>query len=335
MTHTLLITGGAGYIGSHTVRECLRAGYRVVVLDNLSTGFRWAVPEQCEFIQGDVADRDRVETLLREFTVHGVVHFAGSVVVPESVRDPLKYYRNNTIASQRLIEACVATGVDCFVFSSSAAVYGRPDRVPVDEQAPARPISPYGATKLMTEWMLRDVAATRSGFRYCALRYFNVAGAATDGTLGQATRDATHLIKVACEAACGLREEVVVFGDDYDTPDGTGVRDYIHVEDLARAHVAALEMLRESRESHVLNCGYGHGYSVRQVLDTVRAVSGVDFAVRQGPRRAGDPPALVADVGAIGRVLDWSPRHDDLEEICRSAWDWEREGVHRHRAPDR
>jgi UDP-glucose 4-epimerase len=261
-----------------------------------------------------------------------VVHFAGSIVVPESVRDPLKYYRNNAAASRNLIEVCVEKGVGRFVFSSSAAVYGIPDRQPVSESAPLRPINPYGTTKLITEWVLRDVVASLeqrdavkdSGFCYAALRYFNVAGASLDGTLGQATPDATHLIKVACEAACGVRDKVTVFGTDYPTPDGTCIRDYIHVEDLARAHLDALAYLGAGGTSDTFNCGYGRGFSVRQVLHAVQKAAGAKLPIEDGPRRAGDPPELVAESSRIRNVLGWKPKHDDLDLICRTAYQWER-----------
>ncbi len=332
MTNTVLVTGGAGYIGSHTVRQLVDAGYPVVVLDNFYSGHRWAVPDAATLVEGDVSDRALVEQVLREHDVQSVVHFAAHIVVPESVADPLKYYRNNTVASCQLLSACASVGVQQFIFSSTAAVYGTPEQIPVDESAPTLPMSPYGSSKLATEWMLRDLlssqqavdAPTGSGFRYVALRYFNVAGASLDGRLGQATPEATHLIKVSCEAACGKRDRVMVFGTDYPTPDGTGIRDYIHVEDLASAHVAALRHLEQGRPSQILNCGYGRGFSVREVIAMVKKVSGIDFAVADAPRRAGDVSALVADVTRIGQVLDWAPQYDDLELICRTAYEWEK-----------
>lgn len=324
-TGAVLVTGGAGYIGSHAVRQLIAAGYRVVVLDNLSTGFRRAVAREASFVEGNAGDAPLVGRLIEEHGVGAVVHFAGSIVVPESVVDPLKYYGNNTAASRNLIEVCVAKGVGRFVFSSSAAVYGIPDVLPVPETAPTRPINPYGRSKLNTEWMLEDVAASPAGatFRHVILRYFNVAGASLDGTLGQSTRDATHLIKVACEAACGAREKVVVFGTDYPTPDGTCVRDYIHVEDLARTHVDALRYLEGGGASDTLNCGYGRGYSVREVLAMVEKVSGKKLKVEDGARRAGDAAELVAEASRVKQMLGWKPNHDDLDVICASAYQWE------------
>ena len=324
----VLVTGGAGYIGSHIVWRLIEAGYPVVVLDNLYSGHRWAVHKDAEFVEGDVGDTALVRDVLRKHKVGAVIHLAGYIVVPESVADPLKYYRNNTCASHDLIEACIEAGVNNFVYSSSAAVYGNPERVPLGEDSATIPASPYGSSKLMTEWILRDVAssqkATGRGFRYIALRYFNVAGARSDGRLGQATPTATHLIKVACEAACGLRDHVAIFGTDYDTPDGTCIRDYIHVEDLATAHLAALGYLDNGGASQALNCGYGRGYSVRDVLDMVRTVSGSDFDIRETTRRPGDVTALVADSTRLQRMMDWQPRHANLETICRSAFEWEK-----------
>jgi len=331
MSDAVLVTGGAGYIGSHTARRLVETGRRVVVLDNLYSGHRWAVPAEAAFVQGEIGDSELLRNVFREHGIGSVVHFAAHVEVPESVADPLKYYRNNVVGSLRLIEACAGAGVARMVFSSSAAVYGIPHSLPVDEDAPVAPINPYGWTKAMTERMLADLDASRhpSPLRHVALRYFNVAGASLDGVLGQATPNATHLIKVACEAACGRRDAVYVFGADYPTEDGTGVRDYVHVLDLAEAHVAALDYLDAGGESQVLNCGYGRGYSVLEVIETVRRISGVDFTVLQAPRRAGDPPALVADAARIRKVLGWAPRHDDLEQICRSAYLWELEGLAR------
>ena len=319
----LLITGGAGYIGSHAVLAFREAGYPVVVLDDLSTGRRSAMPDDVAFIEGDVGDTDTVESVIAEYRIEAVAHFAGSIVVPESVVDPLKYYRNNSGASANLIRACVDQGVRRFIFSSTAAVYGIPAVVPVTEDAPTVPINPYGSSKLVTEWMLRDAAAAHD-FRYIALRYFNVAGADPDGRTGQSTPDATHLIKVAAEASVGLRGHVTVFGTDYDTPDGTCVRDYIHVSDLADAHVAALRHLEAGGGNHVLNCGYGHGFSVREVLDAVQAESALVIDVREGARRAGDPPVLVSHPSGLRKVLGWSPCHDDLGFIVRTAMAWER-----------
>jgi len=335
MNKAVLVTGGAGYIGSHTCHQLVEAGERVVVLDNFYSGHRWAVPAEATLVDGDAGDSDLAGRLMREHDVGTVIHFAGHIVVPESVSDPLKYYRNNTQNSRNLIEACVQGGVDQFVFSSTAAVYGIPDEQPVGEAMATAPINAYGRSKLMTEWMLGDVArrpAAEPPFRYVALRYFNVAGARLDGSIGQATPEATHLIKVACQAALGQRESVAIFGTDYPTHDGTGVRDYIHVEDLAAAHLAALDYLRGGGDAAVMNCGYGRGYSVREVLQMVCRVSGVDFKVIEQGRRAGDPPELVAATRRIHEVLDWTPRHADLELICRTAFEWEREWLRRQSA---
>jgi len=320
--HTILVTGGAGYIGSHVVLALREFGSRVVVLDDLSVGRREAIPEDVVFVEGDAGDSVLVAETIRHHDISGVVHFAGSTIVPESIADPLKYYRNNSCASRALIQACIEGGVRNFVFSSSAAVYGIPDRVPVAESAPARPINPYGASKLFTEWTLKDAAAAHD-FRYAALRYFNVAGADGKGRAGQSTANATHLIKVACGAALSGRP-VEIFGDDYDTADGTCVRDYVHVSDLAVAHVDALRALCEGTESMVLNCGYGRGYSVRDVLAAVEREAGVSLDTRIAARRPGDPPALVADTVAITQRLGWRPQYDDLAVIVRTALDWER-----------
>jgi len=323
MDGAVLVTGGAGYIGSHAVLALCDAGYRVVVIDNFVTGFAWAVDPRATLVQMAVED-PAVEGLLREHQVKAILHFAGSVVVPESVSDPLKYYRNNTAASRSLIESAVKAGVPHFIFSSTAATYGIPDHVPVREDAPKAPINPYGLSKLMTELMLRDVAAAHP-INYCALRYFNVAGADPQGRSGQSTAGATHLIKVAVEAATGKRAGVSVFGTDFATPDGTGVRDYIHVTDLADAHVHALEaLIAEPTRSHTLNCGYGRGYSVLEVLDAVDRVTNVTIERRLEGRRAGDPDALVADNGAILATLPWRPRYDDLDVIVGHALAWER-----------
>ncbi len=321
---SVMVTGGAGYIGSHAVLALLDAGTRVVVVDNLVTGFAWAVDRRATLVEANVADDDRVRGAIREHGVRAILHFAGSVVVPESVADPLKYYRNNTAASRALIESAVAEGVPHFIFSSTAATYGTPERVPVAEGDPTAPINPYGTSKLMTEAMLRDVAAVHP-LNYCALRYFNVAGADPEGRGGQSTVGATHLIKIAVEAATGKRGAVGVYGTDFDTPDGTGVRDYIHVSDLAAAHVAALQLLiAEPERSHTLNCGYGRGYSVLEVLDAVDRVTNRRIERRMEGRRAGDPAALVADNAAILRTLDWRPQRDDLDQIVRDALGWER-----------
>jgi UDP-glucose 4-epimerase len=321
---TVLVTGGAGYIGSHAVLALLDAGWKVVVIDNLVTGFRWAVPEAATFAEGDIADAALVSRLIAEHDIGAIIHFAGSVVVPESVSDPLKYYDNNTVRSRSLIESAVKGGVRHFIFSSTAATYGIPDSSPVAENAPTRPINPYGMSKLMTEAMLADVARAHP-INYCALRYFNVAGADPQGRSGQSTAGATHLIKVAVEAATGKRGHVAVYGTDYATPDGTGVRDYIHVSDLAAAHVHALEKLIEDpAASHILNCGYGRGFSVLEVLDAVDRVTNLTVERRMGPRRAGDPDSLVADNAAILARLPWRPARAELDTIVRDALAWER-----------
>lgn len=318
----VLVTGGAGYIGSHVVRQLVEAGERVVVLDNLSTGFREAVLGG-ELVVGETGDRALVEGLLHAHGVDSVLHFAAHTVVPESVRDPLKYYGNNTCSSRALLEACQAAGVRHFIFSSTAAVYGIPEGPRAEEDSRTAPINPYGTSKLMTEWMLRDLAAA-SDLRHVTLRYFNVAGSDPEGRIGQSTRNATLLIKVACEAATGARDEVVIFGTDYPTPDGTGIRDYIHVEDLAGAHLRALDYLRRGGDSTTLNCGYGHGYSVREVLDSVQRVHGQALRIREALRRPGDPPTLVAGAERIRAVLGWRPEHDDLDFIVHTSLEWER-----------
>jgi UDP-glucose 4-epimerase len=320
----VLVTGGAGYIGSHAVLALLDAGWPVVVIDNLSTGFRWAVPDAATFAQGDIADQALVARLIADHGIGAIIHFAGSIIVPESVENPLKYYENNTVKSRSLIESAVKGGVGHFIFSSTAATYGIPERVPVTEQAPTLPINPYGWSKLMTERMLAD-AAFAHPLNYCALRYFNVAGADPQGRSGQSTAGATHLIKVAVEAATGKRSDVAVFGTDYDTPDGTGIRDYIHVSDLAAAHVDALEkLIADPSASHVMNCGYGRGFSVLEVLDAVDRVTNLKIERRLSPRRAGDPPALVADNRTILATLPWRPRRADLDTIVADALAWER-----------
>ena len=320
---TVLVTGGAGYIGSHMVWALVDAGESVVVLDNLSTGFKWAVAPEAELVVGDIADDALVDTLMTTRGIDAVVHFAGSIIVPESVSDPLKYYWNNTCKSRALIASCVRNRVKNFIFSSTAAVYGEPGSEPVDESVPFAPLSPYGTSKMMTEMMLADVSAAHD-FAYTALRYFNVAGADPKGRTGQSTKNATHLIKVGCEAALGKRPSISVFGTDYDTPDGTGVRDYIHVTDLVEAHRLALGRLRETGQSVVMNCGYGRGFSVLQVIDAVKRVSGVDFKVDMAPRRAGDSPQVVARADKIREVLGWQPRHDALDEIVSHALAWEK-----------
>jgi len=320
---TVLVTGGAGYIGSHMVLELLGEGEKVVVLDNLTTGFRDAVAGAAEFIKGDVGDEEALDKLFTSHDIDAVIHFAGSIIVPESVSDPLKYYRNNTANSRTLIEACVRHGVKRFIFSSTAAVYGDPEYVPIGEDAPLAPLSPYGTSKWMTEMMLRDVAAAHD-FSYVALRYFNVAGADPEGRTGQSTANATHLIKVASQAALGVRDALSVFGTDYDTPDGTGLRDYIHVTDLAKAHRLALGWLRDGGESQVMNCGYGHGFSVFEVIEAVKRVSGVDFEVKIEGRRAGDSPKVVAKADKVKSLLGWTPDYDDLDTIVTHAYAWEK-----------
>ena len=323
MDGAILVTGGAGYIGSHAVLALCDAGYRVVVVDNLVTGFAWAVDPRATLVRANIEDA-AVRDVMHDQGVQAIMHFAGSVVVPESVSDPLKYYRNNTAASRSLIESAVACGVPHFIFSSTAATYGIPDQVPVREDAPRRPINPYGMSKLMTEHMLADVAAAHP-MNYCALRYFNVAGADPQGRSGQSTTGATHLIKVAVEAATGKRSHVSVFGTDFATPDGTGVRDYIHVSDLAAAHVDALRLLiAEPGVSHTMNCGYGRGYSVNDVLDAVDRVTNLRIERRYEGRRAGDPDALTADNARILATLPWRPQLDDLDTIVAHALAWER-----------
>jgi len=321
---TVLVTGGAGYIGSHMVLELGDAGERVVVLDNLSTGFSWAVAEGTPLITGDSGDQALVARLIREHGIDAIIHFAASVVVPESVRDPLAYYRNNTVNTRALIECAVNNGVRNFIFSSTAAVYGNPTEVPVKEDSATQPISPYGWSKLMSETMLRD-AGSAHDLRYVILRYFNVAGGDPNGRTGQSSKDATHLIKVAVETALGQRSALQVFGTDYQTQDGTCVRDYIHVTDLVRAHSDALRHLRSGKDSLTLNCGYGHGFSVLEVIDAVKRASGVDFKVETAPRRAGDPARIVADSRRVRATLGWQPRFDDLSVIVTHALAWERE----------
>ena len=320
---TILVTGGAGYIGSHMVYALRDAGERVVVLDNLSTGFDWAVGPGTPLVVGETGDQALVTTIIREQKVDAIIHFAASIVVPDSVHDPLGYYRNNTVNSRALMECAVQSGVRHFIFSSTAAVYGNPIELPVREDAPTLPISPYGWSKLMTETMLRD-ASHAHGLGHIILRYFNVAGADPQGRTGQSTAGATHLIKVAVEAAVGRRSTLDVFGTDYPTPDGTCIRDYIHVGDLVLAHCEALRTLRSGAPSLTLNCGYGHGFSVRDVIDAVKRVSSIDFTVRTAPRRAGDAAMVVADTTQIRKILAWQPRFDDLEMIVRDALAWER-----------
>lgn len=320
---TVLVTGGAGYIGSHMVLELVDAGEDVVVIDNLSTGFRWAVSPQAKLVVGDIGDTELVKNVINANNITAIIHFAGSIVVPDSVSDPLGYYLNNTVKSRGLIQCAVETGVKHFIFSSTAAVYGNPEELPVRETATPAPMSPYGSSKLMTEVMLKDTAFAHD-FRYVALRYFNVAGADPEGRSGQSTPRATHLIKVACETALGKRSQMDVFGTDYPTTDGTCVRDYIHVKDLARAHMAALGYLRAGGASEIFNCGYSKGFSVHEVIAAVKRVSGVDFTVKLSPRRAGDPAAIVAASAKIREALGWQPQYDDLDTIVSQVLAWEK-----------
>jgi UDP-glucose 4-epimerase len=320
---TVLVTGGAGYIGSHMVCELADSSERAVVLDNLSTGFDWAVAKGTPLVVGDIADQALVTRIIREHAIDAIIHFAGSIVVPDSVRDPLGYYRNNTVNSRALIECAVNSGVRHFIFSSTAAVYGDPAEIPVKEDSVTVPISPYGWSKLMTETMLRD-ASSAYDLQHVILRYFNVAGADPQRRAGQSTKAATHLIKVAVETVLGMRPKLDVFGNDYPTPDGTCVRDYIHVSDLVRAHADALRYLRSGAPSLTLNCGYGHGFSVLEVIEAVKRVSGVDFKVEMGPRRPGDSAQIVAASEQARSKLGWRPRYDDLSTIVSHALAWER-----------
>lgn len=319
---SILVTGGAGYIGSHVVRQLGERSENVVVLDNLSSGFRSAVLGGT-LVVGDTGDRDLVSRVLREHRIETVMHFAAHTIVPESVSNPLKYYGNNTCSTRSLLQCCQEANIKHFVFSSTAAVYGIPAGGAADEGSPKAPINPYGMSKLMSEWMLQDLA-TASALRYVVLRYFNVAGSDPGGRIGQSTINGTLLTKVACEVAVGKRARLSIFGTDYDTPDGTGVRDYIHVEDLADAHVKALDYLRSDGASVTLNCGYGHGYSVREVVSMVNKVNGAPIHTVEEPRRAGDPPSLVAKADRVRKTLNWTPRFDDLETIVRSQLAWER-----------
>ena len=319
---TILVTGGAGYIGSHMVWKLVEVGEDVVVLDNLSTGFDWALPIDVRLVVGDIGDEGLVDRIMSEHSVDSVIHFAGSIVVPDSVADPLGYYLNNTVKSRALIASAVRNRVANFIFSSTAAVYGSPTEARLAEDTPTMPESPYGTSKLMTELMLRDAAAAHD-IRYTALRYFNVAGADPNGRTGQSSRGATHLIKVAAEAAMGKRPHIDIFGTDYATPDGTCIRDYIHVTDLVNAHYLALQKLRDGGENLIANCGYGRGYSVHEVIRAVKQVSGVDFDLRVAGRRPGDPVTVVANADRARLQLGWEPEHDDLERIVGHALAWE------------
>lgn len=319
---TVLVTGGAGYIGSHTVLALAEAGEDVVVIDDLSTGFSTYLPEGVPLFIGDAGDENLLEGVIAQHDIESIIHFAGSVVVPDSMRDPLGYYRNNFMTARNLLNVAVKRGISRFIFSSTAAVYGDPDQVPVPEHAPTRPLSPYGSSKLMTEIMLHDVA-TAYGMQYVTLRYFNVAGADPQARIGLATAGATHLLKIAVEAATGQRAKIDVFGTDYPTPDGSCIRDFIHVTDLSQAHRSALAYLRNGGASTTLNCGYGRGYSVLETIDAVRRVSGRSFAVQYAARRPGDIMTMVADTSRIRGLLDWHPQYDDLETIAAHALAWE------------
>ncbi len=327
----VLVTGGAGYIGSHMVWELLDAGEDVVVLDNLSTGFEWALPAEAAFHKGDVADQRLVRRIIRDHQVDAIIHFAGSVVVPESIADPLGYYENNTCKSRALISHAVESGVKHFIFSSTAAIYAAGGAEPLDEDALIAPQTPYGMSKLMVELMLRDVSIAHP-FNFAALRYFNVAGADPKGRTGQSTAGATHLIKVVCEAAAGKRDHVDVYGSDWETPDGTGIRDFIHVADLTLAHKLALQRLRSGGGNLIANCGYGHGYSVREVIASAKKLSGSDFRVDFSPRRPGDLASVIANAGRARKELSWTPKFDALDDIIETSLAWEESLVRKNAA---
>ena len=318
----VFVTGGAGYIGSHVVKLLGEAGHDILVLDNLSTGHEWAVLYG-KFLRGDLADKDLVRDALDTFKPDAVIHLAASIQVEESVREPLKYYRNNVINTLNLLEAMVETNTTHFIYSSTAATYGIPEKMPIDETAPLAPINPYGASKVMVEQALKDLALAKD-FRYIALRYFNVAGAASDGRIGQAYAEATHLITRSLKVAKGEFNKLFIYGTDYPTPDGTCIRDYIHVEDLALTHLLAFRYLMDTGKPDIMNCGYGHGFSVREVVEAAKTVTGIDFPVEEAPRRAGDPPALIADSTKLKRMTGWEPGHDDLKHIIKTAWEWEK-----------
>ncbi len=326
----VLVTGGAGYIGSHMVLDLCDSGEETIIIDNLSTGFDWAIDERAKFIRGDIGDRELVAKIIADYNIREIIHFAGSIIVPESVENPLKYYQNNSCKTRNLLEAAVNGGVSHFIFSSTAAVYGMVGSEPVSEEAMLEPISPYGRSKLISEIMLKDVSKAHN-LTFGILRYFNVAGADAKKRSGQSTKNATHLIKVATQTALGQREFMEIYGTDFDTPDGTCLRDYIHVSDLVNAHALILNYLRQGGQSTILNCGYGTGYSVREVIDNVKEVSGVDFEVREVGRRAGDPAAIIANGQKLRSLLNWQPQNNNLKKIIKSAYEWEKYLITRNR----